>query len=317
MNNGVNNGNVSKQSDKVVSPYNNNRGKRKIKKDISDTTNDYRYQKRNKMKVQTRIINQVERKKSLAEKFEERFGVEVNITWMSVLRVSIITVIVICGLVFGIYTTRITEVEVENSGHYTEDEIKNFVMDSILEKNSIFLYLKYRYSDQKSIPFVEYLDVDLVNKNKIKITVYDKNIIGCTKYMSEYIYFDKDGNFVESSQEIMDGTPYITGINFNNITLYDQMSVDNSDLFDTIIGLTQQIKKYNIMINEINFDKEYNVTLMTDNITILLGVKDVYDEQLAQLPNILAQAEKKKMKGTLHLENYKEGIKNFNFDAKL
>ena len=59
--------------------------------------------------------------------------------------------------------------------------------------NSVYLFLKYRYSEHEPIPFVEYIDVEWKNKNTVKLKVYDKNIIGCTSFMSEYVYFDKDG----------------------------------------------------------------------------------------------------------------------------
>ena len=52
---------------------------------------------------------------------------------------------------------------------YTEEEIKDFVITGLLDNNAIYLFLKYRYSPQEEIPFVEQIDVELINKNKVKL----------------------------------------------------------------------------------------------------------------------------------------------------
>lgn len=228
--------------------------------------------------------------------------------------------VVICsiGLLFSLvlYLTRIEKVEVETGKHYSSEEIKNMVIDDFWTKNSLFLYSKYRYQKQESIPFIEYIDVEMVSRNKVKIVVYDKDIIGCIEYMDNIVYFDKDGYFVETSHEKQGDVPKVSGVNFSEITLHDKMKVENKDLFDIIMNLTQQISRYELDIDEICFDYTYDISLYSGDIEVMLGNGSNYYDKLAQLKNMLEEAKKQKLKGVLHMENYNESQKNVVFDQK-
>ncbi len=271
-----------------------------------------------KMKVNTKVIRTYEEKETFAQKLENKYGIRLNVNMFVMAKIGIIALVTIIAVCYLAYITRILEIEVDNSEilhHYTDEEIKDFVIkDELFDHNAILLFLKYRYTEQEDIPFVEKIDVDLVNKNKIKITAYGKKIIGCTEYMNQYLYFDKDGIFVEASDDIKEGTAFITGINFKEVTLYDKMKVDNDNLFNLIIGITQQISLYKLDVDEINFDKNYNVTLYCGDVTVQMGKYDNYDDQLALLKNILTEAEANNMKGVLHLENFNKDQKKFIFD---
>lgn len=228
-----------------------------------------------------------------------------------------IIVIVLAVITIGIIAysmTTIKNVEVADAQHYTNDEIKDYVIKSPLDNNAVYLYFKYKYGKQDSIPFVEYVDVELKSRNSVKITVYEKKVVGCTEYMNKYIYFDKEGYFIEQSDQKLDDIPYVTGIYFNSITLYDKMSVDSDKLFKVILSVAQLIKKNELNIDEINFDKELNVTLYSGNIEILLGKQTTYDEQMAKLAGLLKSA--KGLSGTFHLENYSDSSDNIIFDKK-
>ena len=254
---------------------------------------------RKEREKRNKIIKRQERKEAIAERLRE-----VNYKRVVVIA-SIAVVIIILSTVMSF--TMIKTTIIDEGANYTKDEIKEMVMDSMLDHNSIYLFLKYRYSEQKKIPFIEYIDVSWVDKNTVKIKVYDKKIIGCTSYMNQFIYFDKDGLVVETSNKRQNTIPYITGLNFEEVKLYKKIKVKDEEIFDVILAVTQQISKYKLDIGEINFDKNYNMTLYSGDITILLGKKEAYDEQLAKLQNMLKEAKKKNLKGTLHMENYVEG----------
>ena len=130
------------------------------------------------------------------------------------------------------------------------------------------------------------------------------------------VYFDKDGYFVETSHEKQSNIPVVEGVNFTDITLHDKMKVDNKDLFDIIMNLTQQISKYNLDIDEIYFDYTYDISLYSGDIEVILGNNGNYNDKLAQLKNMLTQAKKEGLKGVLHMETYDESHKNVVFDQK-
>lgn len=63
-------------------------------------------------------------------------------------------------------------------------------------------------------------------------------------------------------------------------------------IFNTIIKLTQLIDKNNIDVDAVIFGSDYDVTLECGSVTVLLGEKSTYDEDLSELGNIM-----KKVKG--------------------
>lgn len=254
---------------------------------------------RKEREKRNRIIKRQERKQAIADKLKE-----VNYKRVIVIA-SLAVVIIILSIIMSL--TMIKTTIIDEGSNYTKDEIKDMVLDGMMNHNSIYLFLKYRYSEQEKIPFIEYIDVSWVDATTVKIKVYDKKIIGCTSYMNQFIYFDKDGLVVESSTKRQNTIPYITGLNFQEVKLNNKIKVKDEEIFDVILAVTQQISKYKLDVGEINFDKNYNMTLYSGDITILLGKKETYDEQLAKLQNMLKEAKKKNLKGTLHMENYVEG----------
>lgn len=218
--------------------------------------------------------------------------------------IIICLVIIIFGIILFI-TCRVDTVIVEGNSHYTEEEIKQKVMTEKTDVNTILLYLRYKYGKVESIPFVEDVDIKIVNKNTVKIQVYEKIITGCIEYMGGYMYFDKDGIVVESSEEKLAGIPYVKGLKFNQIILYEKLDVEKKSLFEVILNLTQLIQKFELDIDTIEFNSDYEVTLYSQDIEILLGKRDTYDEQLAELKNLLPNAKGKKI--ILDMQDFKEG----------
>lgn len=208
--------------------------------------------------------------------------------------------------VFILYATcSLKKVIVEGSSHYTNEELQEKVITKKTDRNTLMLYLRYKYGKADSIPFVEEINIELVDKNTVKIHVYEKVMTGCIEFMGGYMYFDKDGIIVESSDEKLPEVPLITGLKFSRIILYEKLKVQKKSLFTTILNLTQLIRKYELTIDKIHFNDDLEVILYSKDNKILLGKRDTYDEQLAVLKNILPKAEGKKL--LFDMKDFKEG----------
>lgn len=144
--------------------------------------------------------------------------------------------------VLSAYT--IKNVYVEGNIHYTQEEIREIVMDGPLGNNSLYLSLKYKKRGIEGIPFVDVMDVSILSPDTIKITVYEKALAGYVAYMDSYMYFDKDGYVVESSKIKTDGVPQITGLQFESCTLGQKLPVEREDIFASIMDLTKLLSKY-------------------------------------------------------------------------
>lgn len=223
----------------------------------------------------------------------------------------ILSVFVLLALGLAVFSqvSRIQDIKVIGCERYSQEEIKDILLSDTHYNNSIYLYLKYKYGEPKNVPFIEYMDVKLTSVNTLTVHVYEKSIFGCIKYFGDYMYFDKDGIVVDSSNERYEGIPIVTGLTFKTMMLTEKLTVQKDELFDVIKDLTKLIHKYQINIDTIHFQSNNEVILYSQDIKILLGKKDMYDEQIAELKNMLPNIEGKK--GTLHMENFTTGNKTY------
>ena len=217
--------------------------------------------------------------------------------------------LLVLGLVVFSQVSRIQGIKVIGCERYSQEEIKDILLSDTHYSNSIYLYLKYKYGEPRNVPFIEYMDVKLTSVNTLTVHVYEKSIFGCIKYFGDYMYFDKDGIVVDSSNERYEGIPIVTGLTFKTMILTEKLTVQKDELFDVIKDLTKLIHKYEINIDTIHFQSNNEVILYSQDIKILLGKKDMYDEQIAELGNMLPNLEGKK--GTLHMENFTTGNKTY------
>lgn len=213
--------------------------------------------------------------------------------------------IILIPLSIFFMTCRLENITVEGNNYYSKEEIIEKVINKSTDRNTLLLYGRYKYDEVDSIPFVEEVRIEVINKNTVKIHVYEKVIIGCIEHMGGYMYFDSDGYIVESSNEKVDKVPFITGLQFSKIVLYDKLEIPKNELFLVILNITQLIYKYELDVNTIRFNKENEITLDCGNIKVLLGKRDTYDEQIAELKSLIPNAENKKL--VIDLRTFTEG----------
>lgn len=206
----------------------------------------------------------------------------------------------------------ITSVAVIGNDHYSKQEIEEIVFDKPYTYNSIFLYLKYHNKSINNVPFVEKMDVDIVNPNLVRINVYEKKVAGYIEYLGRYMYFDKDGIVVESSSEEMEDIPFVTGLKFDHVVLHEPLPVADKQIFLLILNITQLLNKYDIRTDRIAFDSEENITLHFGDARVSLGDDSYIDEKINEMHWILPELEGHA--GVLHMENYSGEESNFSFD---
>lgn len=211
-----------------------------------------------------------------------------------------------------LYLGKVEKTTVEGNIHYTSEEIISMVMEKDWERNSLYLFLKYRGKSIKGIPFVDKMTVTIQSPHAIHIRVYEKVVAGYVDYLGNYIYFDKDGVVVESSKVKTANVPEIAGLKFDNVTLYQVLPIEDPTLFQSILDISQLLKKYEIQASKIYFDSKLDMTFFFQNVRVKFGDQENIDDKILRLKNILPELEGKR--GVLHLENYQKGTKNIVFE---
>lgn len=208
---------------------------------------------------------------------------------------------------------RITEVTVVGNDYYTNEEIADFIVGEGYQRNTFYLYLRYRYQKHPDIPFVDDFEVSLDSLHSITIRIYEKNIVGYVRYLGKNVYFDKDGIVVESSDEEMEGVPRITGLYFDDLAIYRSLNVEDPKVFDTILDITQLLTKYELDPDEIRFGNTKELYLQLGEVRISLGVGDHLEEKIARISQL--EPDLRDRSGTLHMENYTDESTHISLEA--
>ncbi len=226
--------------------------------------------------------------------------------------VFLLVAALISAYVYIITNYTVTTVYVEGNVHYTNEEIMDMVMEGRYGNNSLLLSLKYKDKSIVGVPFIEKMDVSVVDPHAVKIEVYEKTLAGYVEHLERYMYFDKDGIVVESSKEKTPGIPMVTGLMFDHVILYEPLPVEDEGIFKDILSITQLVNKYDLSVDRIYFGSDDSLTLYFEGIKASLGTGENLDEKVMRLQDVLPSLEGKS--GTLRMENYTEETKNISFE---
>lgn len=205
-------------------------------------------------------------------------------------------------IVMNVFT--VENVVVEGNELYSSTQIENMVLNDEYSWNSLYVDLKYRFVDIGEVPFVDTMEVSLDNPHTVHIKVYEKGMLGYLYINSigQNAYFDKDGFVVETSTEVIDGVSKITGISCEEVVLYEKLQLENSDILRDLLNLTQTLKKYNLLPDEIQYDSNMEPVLYYGTIQVKIGSEDNLSQKVVRLSIILPQLHG--LSGTLHLETW-------------
>ena len=205
-------------------------------------------------------------------------------------------------IVMNVFT--VENVVVEGNELYSSTQIENMVLNDEYSWNSLYVDLKYRFVDIGEVPFVDTMEVSLDNPHTVHLKVDDKGMLGYLYINSigQNAYFDKDGFVVETSTEVIDGVPKITGISCEEVVLYEKLQLENSDILRDLLNLTQTLKKYNLLPDEIQYDSNMEPVLYYGTIQVKIGSEDNLSQKVVRLSIILPQLDG--LSGTLHLETW-------------
>lgn len=222
--------------------------------------------------------------------------------------VVFISLIIVGSIVF---VFRIENIEIQGNNKYSDDEMIEYIFKNDMDKNPFAFYLKTKFGKQEVIPFVDEYDVEIKSLNSVKITIYEKKIIGYVQYKGINMYFDKDGTIVESSQEKIENVPRITGLKFDYIILDELLPVENKQVFNQILNITQALSKYSVGVDKLFISDKKEVTLYMQEVVVELGNDIDMNEKIRNLADMLPNLQG--LSGTLHMQNYNESGNGYTF----
>ena len=106
------------------------------------------------------------------------------------------------------------------------------------------------------------------------------------------------------------------GLSFNSVIIHEKLPVENDEVFDEILDITQLLSKYELNADKIFFDSEYNVYLYFGGIEVSIGTKDFIDAKIIELKKIFRTDQLDGKTGLLEMKDFNEDTKNTSFIPK-
>ena len=206
--------------------------------------------------------------------------------------IIIIIIIILLGFLFN-QIFKIKNVYIKGNKFYSEKQIVTFL--NLDKYNNTFIFFIMNSKNHKPLPFVDKIDIKMLSFNDIKVEVCEKQVIGCIKYMGEYLYFNKNGILVESLSEQIQGIPLVNGLKYSELVLYKSIDENNNNDFKDLLKIVQNLNKNKININSININGNEFV-LIKNKLEIILGNSENLNEKLNEIQGILPKIENEKGK---------------------
>ena len=225
-----------------------------------------------------------------------------------------IVLLLLGGGVFYLSTFKLKEIEVVVCDMASADQVKKDYEARMKTDNTLEMMVRSKFDNDCNVPFVAKTDIEYVNKNKVRIQVYEKSVAGCIQYMENYVYFDKDGIVLETSPEKFENVPYIKGLKVKSWELGEPLPLEDKKKFNLILNITQLIIKYELVIDGIQFTNEDEIILYHEGIEIELGDGSNLAIQMMNLGSILEGLEGKT--GVLYMKEFSDDNSTASFKEK-
>lgn len=194
-----------------------------------------------------------------------------------------------------------------DSGRYTEDEIRNYVINERFEYYWILLKWYYHSNKVEPPPYLEKITVEVEDDGSVLLKAYEKRPVGALWEMGNYLYFDSDGMLVSTKVENVENLPVVKGLKYSSITLGKVFETQNPALFQVIMKLVRQLEKQEVSVDVIQFAKDNSITLYCDGNIIELGIRDAYDVQIQVLRSMLDKIQLDSKKYRINMEHVENG----------
>lgn len=204
---------------------------------------------------------------------------------------------------------KVDSVQVRGTTHYSDEEVKKMVLRGPLASNSVLAPMIYSTTDTNDVAFVDAFKVTQINRNTICISVKEKKPVGCIHYLDSYVFFDRNGIFVEGSKTRDESVPYFDGIQVNSVVMDEKLDIKGDSVLNTAVALSTIFQKNEMIPDHIQFDSSYSISLIYGDITVQLGKDENLEEKMNRVAAILPKITGKK--GILHMESVSTDTNTF------
>lgn len=199
------------------------------------------------------------------------------------------------------------------SNHYTKEELKEMVLTGAFSSNSVLAPITCSKNNVQGVPYIEGYSVSRSGRNSIVISVREKSVVGCIPYLDSYVYFDRNGIFVEGDKTRDESVPYFEGIQVKKVVMNEKLPIKDVVL-NTAVALSTIFAKNDLQPDYIQLEDDSTIDLIYGDITVKLGKDKYLEDKMSRMVAILPQITGEK--GILHMENITESSKTVTFEKE-
>lgn len=207
---------------------------------------------------------------------------------------------------------QVTGIQVEGNGFYSDDQIKNMVLDVPMAKNSILAGFIDTEKSTKDEAMIDSITISRINRNTLLLQVKEKQMIGYIEFQGQCVNFDRQGIVQIITEEPLENVPKIEGIDVKEAVQGERLSGINTTKLNTILSVGKMLEKMENKPDRLAFNDLNQLVMYYGTIEVRLGNDENMDEKINRLVGILPELTG--MSGILHLENTTEDSEAVVFD---
>lgn len=221
--------------------------------------------------------------------------------------ISVLIVLLIFVLWLNSQFWVVENFEIEGNHQLTEEEVlESFKMKSGM--NLIGYCLKNYKQEFELNPLIRSADVFIQWPDAIKVVIEEKEVMGYIPYMGMYLCIDAYGSVLDSTHEIEEGTPVLTGIQADSFRLGETVDTKDTERFMIMLDCIALLKSYELsgIVTEIAIPSVKDIHLYTENLEILCGGAESLEQKIAAA--IAIMKDPSGPTGILHVEDLEDQI---------
>ena len=187
---------------------------------------------------------------------------------------------------------------------YSSEQIESFITQGYLGENTFVMAVKYHHRKVSDIPFVDRIDIDIVNPSTVRVNITEKPTDGCIFYKGNNVYVSKEGIIQTVSRRNVEETTVINGVVLTHSNTGSQVLAKNQLGLDLSLELIRAAAKYGIRADSIDVDQKSSLTAAFGDVKVLVG-KTGYDEKMYKMHQILPYLEGRS--GVISMIGYEDG----------
>lgn len=217
----------------------------------------------------------------------------------------ILFVLLLAALGLGGYFVKVNysieRIEVSGNVTYSDAKIIEYMTQERYVNNNVVMVVLHWLTGDTYLPFIEKITMSFEQPHVLKVKVKESIRAGMIEYGHKNWYFDESGVALECRNTRFEGVPLVTGVNVKKkMSLGEKVPVDG-DYFNTIVLITKQIAIYGLSIDQIHFEEEDDIYLVSGKYQFYIGDTNYLNTKMNKIPEIIKSVSKKSKSGLIDM----------------